>query len=101
MGGSYLSSNRITLRDQDLPDPYSFACRISQGTHSMYNCVMHNVMHIVMHNVMRIVMHNVMHNVMHIVMHSVTHNVMHNLMHSVLHERRLRMHNWQYAYCNA
>ena len=46
-------------------------------------------------------LHNVMYSVMHIVMHSVTHNVMHNLMHSVLHDRRLRMHNWQHAYCNA
>ena len=45
-------------------------------------------------------MHNVMHIVMHYIMHRVMHNVMHNVMHSVLHERRLRMHSWQYAYCN-
>ena len=57
-----------------------------------YACITGN-MHIVMHNVVYIVMHNAIHRVLHI--------LVHNVMHSVLHERRLRMHSWQYAYCNA
>ena len=36
-GGFLLSLYTITFVIQDSPEPHSFACRISQGTHSMYN----------------------------------------------------------------